>query len=321
MTTIIQHFPGYEIEEVEEDSAQRQKLKIGHNSLHDIFLSLTFHSKSNRIQDKVIHFVLPLFGRQEVLERFLRNYEEVCLLPKENTELHVVLFPQSNDPSGASSMEIIQSMKNKHRNSGIDVISASGNFSRARALDLGASRLKDDDLLFFVDVDIVFTASALQRIRFNTVMNRRIYFPIVYSQYDPKIVHPEGKGASFAINDDNGYWRQFGFGIVSLYKRDFVAVGGFNLSIKGWGKEDVDLFEKAVKSNLEVFRSPDKNLIHVYHDVDCDNELSTTQLSMCRGTKADTFAGTRQLANLIYQNPEYLEFAKTRRLRNRTSGE
>lgn len=50
----------------------------------------------------------------------------------------------------------------------------------------------------------------------------------------------------FQIDEVSGYWRSFGFGIVSLYLEDFHRVGGFNTSIIGWGKEDIDLFEKVI---------------------------------------------------------------------------
>lgn len=47
---------------------------------------------------------------------------------------------------------------------------------------------------------------------------------------------------------DVGYWRNFGFGIVSMYKSDLELVGGFDISIQGWGKEDVDLYIKFSES-------------------------------------------------------------------------
>lgn len=168
--------------------------------------------------------------------------------------------------------------------------------------------------MFFIDVDIVFTESALYRIRANTLLGRQIYFPVVFSQYDPKVVHEDTRGQErFTISETSGYWRQFGFGIVSLYKQDYSKVGGFDLSIEGWGKEDVDFYEKVVKSNMKIFRAADKDLVHIYHDVECSKNLSDTQWSMCMGTKADTYAGIDTLAEMIYENPEILRFAKARR--------
>ena len=40
--------------------------------------------------------------------------------------------------------------------------------------------------------------------------------------------------------------------MACMYNEDYKRVGGFNLNIKGWGGEDVDLYIKHVKSDLQV---------------------------------------------------------------------
>ena len=314
-------FTGLEIREVVDckEIDQNQRRQDSEKSLQNIFRGgfLNFIGDTTiSVLNKVIRFILPLSGRYAIFERFLKNYEEICLLTNERTELVIVLYRHRTEETYDRTINLVNEMNNKYTNSKIEVLRGSGNFSRARALELAVAESDDDDLLFFIDVDIVFTESALNRIRLNTVLNRRIYFPVVFSQFDPRIAQNEPtKRTSFVINEDTGYWRKFGFGIVSIYKQDYRSIRGFNLTIDGWGKEDVDLYEKAVKSEFDVFRAPDKNLIHVYHDIECDDRLSNTQLSMCRGTRADTYAGTNVLAKIIHDNPEYLTYAMTKRLR------
>ena len=278
--------------------------------------------------DTVIHFILPLSGRHRTFRRFLENYEQVCLIKNERTELHVVLFASNSNATSELieenqlNIRLIERLEKKYKNSKIQLIQETDSFSRARALDRGVRSLNDQDLMFFIDVDIAFTNDALARIRLNTLKQERIYFPVVFSQYDPRMVYDRRKQNIkeqniFSIDEQAGFWRLFGFGIVALYKIDYKSLGGFDLSIQGWGKEDVDFFEKVVRSNnLKIFRAPDSGLVHVYHGVNCDESLKGTQLSMCKGTKADTYASTQQLAAIIYQNPEYLNFAKTRRYAN-----
>lgn len=92
-------------------------------------------------------------------------------------------------------------------------------------------------------------------------------------------------------------------------------MGGFDTSIRGWGKEDVDLYDKFVADNITVFRAADPNLVHVFHIVDCDPDLEPTQLKMCKGTRADTLGGVSQLAEVIYsQGNAVLDLAKKRRV-------
>ncbi|XP_048505048.1 chondroitin sulfate synthase 1 isoform X2 [Athalia rosae] len=318
---VHQHFTGLEIREVldgvevipEAGEAQEEQKSL-QSVLRNSFLGLKFNTYQNvdPIKSKVIHFLLPLSGRFEIFRRFVKVYEQICLVPSENTELLIILFAHRIENTMNETISLVNDVKNKYPGAKIDLITSHRNFSRAVALEIGVSKCKDDDLLFFIDVDIVFTNSALHRIRLNTVYMKQLYFPIVFSQFDPKVVYDDAKRRdSYVISNYNGYWREYGFGIASLYKRDFRFIGGFDLSIRGWGKEDVDLFEKAVRSNLTTFRAPDKHLIHVFHDVDCDPNLSGSQLMMCEGSRADTYAGTDQLANIIYGHPEYLRYAKT----------
>ncbi|KAG5308177.1 CHSS1 synthase, partial [Acromyrmex insinuator] len=314
-----QHFTGLEMREtvngVEVQPQQKSDDKYIHSLLHGGFLNFNFNSQEeDPVQSKIINFILPLSGRYEIFQRFLQNYEDICLTSGEKTSLLVVLYQHKSENTFNKTIDLIEQLKYKYRSASMEVLPVSGGFSRARALDLGVSKLQTDDLMLFIDVDVVFTGSALNRIRLNTLPGRRIYFPIVFSQYDPKVVYGDAKKQDkFIINEISGHWRQYGFGIVSLYKSDYHTVGGLDLSIQGWGKEDVEFFEKAVKSNLDVFRAADRHLVHVYHEIECSRELSSLQFSMCMGSKADTYAGVETLANMIYNNPNILRFAKERR--------
>ncbi|KAL6435518.1 hypothetical protein ACFW04_005474 [Cataglyphis niger] len=314
-----QHFTGLEIREtvngVEVQSHQKSDDKSIHGLFHGGFLNLNFNSEEeDSIRGKTINFIVPLSGRYEIFQRFLQNYEDICLTNGEKTSLLVVLYQHKSENSFNKTIDLIEQLKYKYRTASVEILPISGDFSRARALDLGVSKLQADDLMLFIDVDIVFTSSALNRIRLNTLPGRRMYFPIVFSQYDPKVVYGDaGKQDKFTINEISGHWRQYGFGIVSLYKRDYHTLGGLDLSIQGWGKEDVEFFEKAVKSDLDVFRAADRHLVHVYHEIECSRELSSLQLSMCIGSKTDTYAGVETLANMIYADPNILRFAKERR--------
>jgi len=177
-------------------------------------------------------------------------------------------------------------------------------FARAAAIELGVRAQSTDGLMVFIDVDMIFDSGTLDRIRTHTIRGRQVYFPIVFSQFDPSFnsgappppdsVQPN----SFRIDDDLGYWRFYGFGIASIYKSDLERVGGMNTTIRGWGQEDVDLYDRIVQSGLfNIFRAPDPGFIHVFHPVECDTRsLGAKQLKMCLGTRASTYASQQQLA-------------------------
>lgn len=277
------------------------------------------------VRRKAINLILPLAGRHATFRRFMSVFEEVCLQNDENVSLFVILFPSETEVSVNETVYLMTSLQRRYPKHRLAVVPVFDSFARALALEIGAAQVKDgqDDLLFFVDVDMVFSRATLERIRLNTIRGKQVYFPVVFSEFEPATVYRD-QGLTvapnhFLINQDTGYWRQYGFGIVSVYKSDLRRVGGFDTSIRGWGKEDVDLFDKfvAAADNVTVFRAADPNLVHVFHIVECDPDLEPAQLQMCKGTRADTLGGVDQLAQIIFsqqgQGRAVLDFAKRRR--------
>lgn len=267
-----------------------------------------FRGSSENIDiDKIketIHFILPLAGKVKEFDRFMKVYEEICLMKKENAQMHVILFTKDSSPDEIENiLSIVGVYQKKYGGHLIEVIEAEGDFARAKALDLGSKQCSMDDLLFCVDVDIILTSDSLYRIRLNTVQSTQVYYPIVFSQYDPSIIC--GNTSHCRIDTLNfeekmGYWRQFGYGIVAIYRSDLEKVGGYDLNIQGWGKEDIDLFDKIVKSiNLTIFRAVDSGMIHAFHPVTCDISLEPSQFQMCVGSKAACLASQRQLAEIV----------------------
>lgn len=265
-----------------------------------------------------INFILPLSGRFPTFRRFMKVYEEICIKTSERTTLIIVLYRSETTPEDfTKTLNIISEYKSKYR-SDISVLELSGRFSRAQALQQGATLCSLDDLIFFIDVDIIFNSESLLRIRLNTIRNTQLYFPIVFSQYSPNIVYNYEFNLNdvnpnlqndFCINEKTGFWRQFGFGIVGIYKSDFVKLGGFNTNITGWGLEDVNFYESVIKLKISFFRAPDPGLVHIFHKIECDEGLQDTQKTMCLGTKASMLGSSLSLENYIQKHNDILEKA------------
>lgn len=277
-----------------------------------------------------IVFILPLVGRGRIFQRFLANYEEVCLLNDLKCDLLVALFVDSEFSDNLAALEALQ-RRYPHRT--VRSKEMHGNFSRGLALD-EASRegwVAQDDILFFVDVDITFTEETLARIRMNTIRRKQVYLPIVFSEYDPQpdlglgessyssgqsratplsAYHDSGSTTT-VIGNENGYFREYGYGLCAIFKSDLFkpGIGGFVNDIKGWGLEDVKFLDRIVASNreasvnnvlmaelynttgnyvLSIFRAPDTSLRHIFHAINCDKGLEKAQYKMCLGTKANT---------------------------------
>ena len=74
------------------------------------------------------------------------------------------------------------------------------------------------------------------------------------------------------------------YGQVSIYKSDLDVVGGYDTKLRGWGKEDIDVIQRVLDTNLTVFRAPDVDLIHKFHQNFCDPDLPWDNYAMCKGT-------------------------------------
>jgi chondroitin sulfate synthase len=253
---------------------------------------------------QIVHFILPLAGRFETFHRFLKNFENVCLKTGDNVNLAVILFSEVSGSRAADVIRLVHKLKVSYPTYDLRVVEIKGQFSRALGLSEGSKLYSYNALLFFIDVDVFFSQEAVERVRVNTKSRDQVYYPVVFSQYSQDIICPKGSCTQdpFLFNDAHGYWRFYGYGMMGIYKDDLVAVGGFDLKIEGWGKEDVDLCDKVVKNNLHLFRSADPGLVHLFHPTLCDKSLPSIQYQMCEGSGARSFAPQEYLANMIYNN-------------------
>ena len=153
----------------------------------------------------------------------------------------------------------------------------------------------DDPLLFFVDVDMTITTEFLHRCRNNAVAGARVYFPVVWSFY---------RGQSTPLQKsryaNTGLWRESGFGMACMHASDFWSVGGFAKNLKGWGLEDVLLFETFVKkASIDVVRAFDPGIYHLWHDKVCSGKQldgDQSKAYMCKGAAAMMEGDKRDLA-------------------------
>ncbi|VDN89969.1 unnamed protein product [Brugia pahangi] len=244
-----------------------------------------------------IHMIVPLAGRVDSFKRFANNLRTVCL-NKRIFSLILVIYDSVPDVDTAIAA-LIDELKLEIDVKVINM--GSQPFNRGIALSRGADILGPDALMFFIDVDILFTCDTLDRVIRNTVRGAQVYFPIVFSEYSPETWSDSDRLLSdaFHYGRKRGYFRHFGFGLVSIYKSDLDLIGGMNLNIQGWGMEDVDFFERCVHSPLRIMRAPDPGLVHIYHTIHCAESLPEKQYIMCIGSKAASLASLDSLVDQL----------------------
>lgn len=181
-----------------------------------------------------------------------------------------------------------------------------------------------------MDIDMVVTQNLIRNCHRNAQQGRYSWYPIPYSQYDPnykckdEAIKQRTKYESRRFNSDyhndfigqrkvpdiqddyfvgreEGFWRDFGFGLTCMYKSDFLESGGFDLSIQGWGEEDIRLYVSLLESGLNVIRANQEDLVHIFHSKSCSRSLDDTQYNACRRTKASHYASQHCLVKKWFE--------------------
>lgn len=249
---------------------------------------------------ETVHFIVPISNVGDRISEFMQMYEKLSLMTHENTHLIVVVYEA--DELRKVQDSVVQ-LRQSYPFARFTTVRGKGDFTRAKALDLGISQLRGNDLAFFCDIDMQVQREFLSRCRRNAVQGKQVYYPEFFKLYNMDYAYFNSeKPKIIDIKRQNGHWAYYSYGMACIYKSDYKMVGGFDTGITGWGDEDVELYEKILRRKLEVFRAPDPGLTHLWHKKTCSESHSTAkQYKHCLSSQGENLADRIELAQYILQ--------------------
>lgn len=142
--------------------------------------------------NELINLILPLSGRLERFQQFVDMFVEVCIKSDRNVFLTVVLYGASDFNHVKTTLKDIEATYGYKK---YQLIMRNKPFSRGRALHDGVmywSGNPTNVLMFFCDVDITFRVDFLRRCRMYSERKEKVYYPMVFSLFNPKNVYEDG---------------------------------------------------------------------------------------------------------------------------------
>ena len=273
-------------------SMQRKGVRHRAEFVADIFLpfqgaGMGMYQKFEDLSRTTVNIIVGVTQKTD-MSNFLDMYEKVCLQPSlHQIQLHVVLFGECKKTKAR--VDMLHRLYTRRSVTTYD--SPTKSFSYASAYNHVASKLDDTELMVLLDHNLVFTAEFLDHCRMNAIRGTQVFFPMLFSFYNPELVHPHSP--QMLISADTGFFLHYNYQVVAIYKSDYKQVFSF-----GMNQGDVQLVDKVLSSNLHVMRALEPNLRRLYKPRSCKELTGTARLD-CMNSRADAIGSKKSLGSYL----------------------
>ena len=237
-----------------------------------------------------VNFVVPTAAVSKGFQRFMISFENTFLArtPPELVGLFVILYSDGVVKKYSKNLfattTLLQLYKKKYPMADLRLITTNRPFSRKESIELASQEHPSFELLFLADIHVDFSHQFLERCRMNAIENRQVYFPAVFSPYNPsefykdRLLHPYA--VRFKINSDQGTWMHENFHLACIYNYDLEKAleSGRGVKERDWSLVDLVLRQG---QGLEVFRAVEPGLVNLWQDGCTEEQLGGREKMLC----------------------------------------
>ena len=240
-----------------------------------------------------VNFVVATPPVSRGFQRFMLSFENSFLSrnPPELVSLLVILYSDGQfkkyDKDLFSVVTLLDLYRKKYPEADLRLITTRRPYSRKETVEIASKEYPNYELLFLADIHVDFSMQFVERCRMNAVENQQVYFPMIFSPYDPAEFHKSRilfpYATKFKISEKNGAWMPESFHLVCVFNYDLMKVLNENQNEDEESEEDWNLLNSFMEfGQLKIFRSVEPGLVHLWQDGCKEEDLGIMEKTLCK---------------------------------------
>ena len=197
-----------------------------------------------------VHIVIIIKDQRRWISCFLENVNKIY--EQTNDKQFGVIIVDFN----SKDLRVDQLMKHTLKLKHYKYIPMDGAFNKVRGQNMAISSvLNPNEIIFTCDLQLNIPINMIDSIRKHTTQGISVYTPLL-----------RRLNCGVITFDGPGMWEVIGYGLVSMFKTDWEAIGGMSVEFgEKWGGEDWDLVDRVLRIGYHIHRLRMPALVHYYH--------------------------------------------------------
>ena len=197
-----------------------------------------------------VHIVIIVKDQRRWIRYFLENVNNIYT--QTNDQRFGVMIVDFNSRDIDVNETMRRTLKLKH----YKFISMDGPFNKVRGQNMAIDSVSNpNDIIFTCDLHLNIPMNMIESIRKHTTQGISVYTPLL-RRLNCGVISFDGPGK----------WEDIGYGLVSMFKTDWEAIGGMSVEFgEKWGGEDWDLVDRVLRIGYHIHRLRMPALVHFYH--------------------------------------------------------